>query len=223
MALLPSVQRLLSEAGIDWQALDGIAFGRGPGAFTGLRTSCAVAQGLAFGLDVPVWPLDSLALVAEDARLQLADTDTEADADAAEVHAAVAMDARMGEVYAGAWHWQAGQGWQVVIEQGLFDPAGLAPLWARAWPTTAPGGGRRLLCGSALAVPALVDRWPALPAGVDGFAHERDRARALLNLALAAAKAGPGIAADAALPLYLRDKVAQTTAERNAARAASQA
>src|SRR5262245_30043454 len=65
--MLPEVKALLAEAGVAMDALDAIAFGQGPGAFTGLRTACAVAQGLAFGLDKPVLAVDSLMLVAEDA------------------------------------------------------------------------------------------------------------------------------------------------------------
>ena len=65
--IVPAVQALLAQAGIGFPALDAIAFGAGPGAFTGLRTACAVAQGLAFGAGKPVLALDSLMLVAEDA------------------------------------------------------------------------------------------------------------------------------------------------------------
>ena len=68
--LLPEVQRLLREAGLRLSDLDAIAFARGPGAFTGLRTACAAAQGLAFGADKPVLAIDSLMVVAEDARAQ---------------------------------------------------------------------------------------------------------------------------------------------------------
>src|ERR671938_374059 len=67
-ALIPSIMRLLADAGIGLHALDAIAFGRGPGAFTGLRTACAAAQGLALGAGLPVLPIDTLLAVAEDAR-----------------------------------------------------------------------------------------------------------------------------------------------------------
>src|SRR5512146_1143950 len=66
--LIGAIRALLAEAGLDAATLDAVAFGRGPGAFTGLRTACAVAQGYAFGLGRPALPLDTLQVVAEDAR-----------------------------------------------------------------------------------------------------------------------------------------------------------
>ncbi|HEX3140348.1 MAG TPA: tRNA (adenosine(37)-N6)-threonylcarbamoyltransferase complex dimerization subunit type 1 TsaB, partial [Rhizobacter sp.] len=83
--LIPDLLALLAEAGCTLAELDAIAFGCGPGAFTGLRTTCSVAQGLAFGVGKPVVPVDSLMLVAQDARNQHA---------AAADEIWVAMDAR---------------------------------------------------------------------------------------------------------------------------------
>ena len=71
---LPAVMALLAEADVPSAALDAIAFGRGPGAFTGLRVACAVAQGLAFGARKPVLPIDTLLALAEDARDGAADS-----------------------------------------------------------------------------------------------------------------------------------------------------
>src|SRR3954470_6762837 len=91
--ILPMIDSLLSEARLSRRSLDGIAVGRGPGAFTGVRLAISVAQGLALGLDIPVVPVSSLAALAQGAPEQ-----THGDALLA------AIDARMGEIYAGAFH-----------------------------------------------------------------------------------------------------------------------
>ncbi len=87
-ALIPAVMALLQQAGLNLSELDAIAFGRGPGAFTGLRTACAVAQGLAFGADRPVLPVDTLHAMAEEARHHHGVQ-----------RVVVVLDARMDEVY----------------------------------------------------------------------------------------------------------------------------
>lgn len=199
---LPLVQELLRAAGVAMRELDAIAFGRGPGAFTGLRTACSIAQGLAFGLDRPVLALDSLALHAEDAWAQHG-------ARAASLW--VAMDARMDEVYAAAYerqHEGDGDGWRVRNAPALWTLAALDSAWREAPPTCVAGNaaaafGARLDCGDALVV--------GTPA---------DRVAALARLARAAWARGEGQPAEAAMPLYLRDKVALTSAERAAAKAA---
>ncbi len=207
--LLPEVQALLQQAGLALQAVDGIAFGRGPGAFTGLRTSCAVAQGLALGLGCPVLPLDSLLIVAEDARAQLA-----LQHDDAPIDVAVAMDARMDEVYAARFRWHAATGWAVVQAPALYTLPALAAAWAAVRPTAWTGSalgafGARLGFGVAAPSDGAVPRW---------LATEQDRAAALLRLAAAGWAAGAAVDAAQALPLYLRDKIALTTVEREQAR-----
>lgn len=216
--LLPAVLTLLERAGLRIDALDAIGFGHGPGAFTGLRTACAVAQGLAFGLGRPVLALDSLLLVADDARVQ------QPDATAGALHW-VAMDARMDEVYAAAYRWHgsapaAGQvghagaaqaGWQTIEPPRLYTLAALAAAWRRVPPQRVSGSalqafGGRLPLGAAQCV-----------------AHEQDRAGALLRLARRAWADAATIDPAQALPLYLRDKVALSSAERAAARALSSA
>jgi tRNA threonylcarbamoyladenosine biosynthesis protein TsaB len=190
--MLPEVKALLAEAGLAWPDVDAIAYGQGPGAFTGLRTACAVAQGLAFGLDKPVLPVDSLMLVAEDAREQGAGDDIW-----------VAMDARIGEIYAARYRWLDGA-WQVDHAPGLFAPEALAALWGR--PAAVAG---TALTEYAAALGPLPQAWP----------QARSRAAALARLALAAWQRGATRDAAEALPVYVRDKVALTTAERALAKA----
>jgi tRNA threonylcarbamoyladenosine biosynthesis protein TsaB len=185
--MLPEIAVLLAAAGLQMHELDGIAFGQGPGAFTGLRTACAVAQGLAFGLDKPVLAIDSLMLVAEDARTQGAGDDIW-----------VAMDARIGEIYAAHYRWFDG-GWHVVEAPALYAPEALAARWGR--PAAVAGSA---LTEYAAALGALANTWP----------QARSRATALGALALAAWQRGDRLDAAEALPVYVRDKVALTTAER---------
>lgn len=190
--MLPAVRGLLAEAGLSMQQLDAIAFGQGPGAFTGLRTACAVAQGLAFGLDRPVLALDSLMLVAEDARAQGAGDDVW-----------VAMDARIGEIYA-AHYRHDGAAWVTVEAPALHAPAALAAHWGQ--PAAVAG---TALTEYAAALGELPKTWP----------QARSRAAALGALALDAWQRGARLDAAEALPVYVRDKVAQTTAERELSKA----
>jgi tRNA threonylcarbamoyladenosine biosynthesis protein TsaB len=185
---------MLHGAGVGLRDLDAIAFGRGPGAFTGLRTACAAAQGLALGAHKPVLPVDTLMAVAEDARLRAAETEVW-----------VAMDARMGEIYAAHYLFAAGT-WRATVAPALYTLDALHARWQAEPPLsiagTAPAAfGARLQCGAALVV-----------------SDARPHARALLACAQAAWRAGSAVDAARALPLYLRDRVASTTAERAAER-----
>lgn len=187
--LIPTIHQLLGQAGWTLGQLDAIAFGRGPGSFTGLRTACAVAQGLGFGAGVPVLGLDTLLAVAEEAHGR-----------AGCERVLAVLDARMGEVYAAAYE-RTGSGWRTVRGPTLGQPQDLRlePGWT--------------LAGNALDLAA-----PHLPAG---FPRQEalPTAAALLRLAPAALAAGAEHRAADALPLYIRDKVAQTTEERAAQRA----
>jgi tRNA threonylcarbamoyladenosine biosynthesis protein TsaB len=186
----------MARAGKPLQALDALAFGRGPGAFTGLRTACAVVQGLALGLDRPVIAIDTLAAVAEDARLAGAPSGT----------VWAVQDARMGELYVAALRFPDGKdGWTMATPPRLARPEDMPALLA-ACPGVPAGNGVPLL--AAAGVPTgTPDAWPgAEPGGA-----------ALLSLARAAWAEGRLQDAALALPLYVRDKVAQTTAERAAA------
>ena len=176
--LIPAIHALLAQAGLGLADLDAIVFGRGPGSFTGLRTACSVAQGLAFGSGVPVLAVDTLLAVAEDARQRHGLQDVVA-----------VLDARMGEVYWGRYRFSQSQ-W---TEEGAISLG--APSQVEV-----PAGWT--LAGNAM------DALPAAP-----------NAAALLRLAPALLAAGRAQPAAHATPLYIRDKVAQTTQERAAARA----
>jgi tRNA threonylcarbamoyladenosine biosynthesis protein TsaB len=200
--LLPRISAMLADAGVAAGDVAAVAFGRGPGAFTGLRTSAAVAQGLALGWGVPVLPVDSLLIVAEDAREQWAAPS--GDGDAEPFVAAVLMDARMGQVYAGVYRCWQGR-WETLAAPGLFDPAALAPGWSAL----------RLSCAAGSALDAFGERL-GLPAGLPQRPQSRARAAALLRLARAGWAAGQTVDAALGMPLYVRDKVALTTLEREA-------
>ena len=193
--LIPAIHGLLAQAGLALDALDALVFGRGPGSFTGLRTACAVAQGLAFGArggaGIPVLPIDTLHAVAEQARRAHGCT-----------RVVAALDARMGEVYAQALSWDGGA-WQAEHDCALYAPEALQ---VPAGFTLA--GNARAAYGERLA--------PGAPA-----VHALPTADALLHLAPALLAQGQAVPAQEALPRYVRDKVAQTSAEREAARAAA--
>ena len=196
--LIPAILALLKDAGVGLRELDAIAFGRGPGAFTGLRTACSVAQGLAFGADKPVLPIDSLLAVAEHSR-----------GVAAEWRVWALMDARMNEIYAAQYAY-ADAAWRVLDAPMLTHAEALNERW-RADPPQAVAGNALLAFGERLR-----------PADAQQRADARPSAVAMLPLARALWDRGGAVDAALALPLYVRDKVAQTTVEREAARAAAQ-
>ncbi|MDE2095373.1 MAG: tRNA (adenosine(37)-N6)-threonylcarbamoyltransferase complex dimerization subunit type 1 TsaB [Burkholderiales bacterium] len=213
--LIPAILALLAQAGVALHELDAIAFGRGPGAFTGLRTACSVAQGLAFGAGKPVLPIDTLLALAEDARAGQPGQPDEPDepgepGEPGELRVWAAMDARMNEVYAAQYHHAAGR-WSVLDAPMLTRPAALNARWRLQPPQCVAGSAlaafrAQLETGNARCVPT------ALP-----------RATAMLPLAQALWAQGGAVDAALALPLYLRDKIAQTTLERDAVRAAKDA
>lgn len=155
-----------------------------------------MAQGLAFGAGKPVLPIDTLLAVAEDAR-----------ASAPDMTVWVAMDARMNEVYAAGYRFSA-QRWQVLAAPMLVTPEALNERW-RASPPQHVAGNALAAFGERLQAPGAVLLPGAMP-----------RAAALLSLAQALWDEGAAVDAALALPLYVRDKVAQTTVERDAVRAA---
>ena len=198
--LIPAILALLAEAGLALGDLDAIVFGRGPGSFTGLRTACSVAQGLAFGArhgaGIAVLPIDTLMAVAEEARFQRA----EALASTAQpLRITALLDARMDEMYVQSFEFD-GVTCRAVQDCALIRPENLQPEPSAA-----------LLAGNVFGVYA-----GRLPAALTAFTcvEAFPTATALLRLAPALAAAGGCVAAALALPLYVRDKVAQTTDER---------
>jgi tRNA threonylcarbamoyladenosine biosynthesis protein TsaB len=185
--LLPLVRELLAEAGIGITRLGGIAFGVGPGAFTGLRVACGAAQGLAVAADLPLLPVTSL--------------ETLAAASGAERVLAL-LDARMGEVYAGRYQRVGDDEWQLDGEIRVAAPADVELPAAAGW----------LACGNApAAYPALAARLEAAGLAVQ---PALPMAATVARLAALRAARGEGIDPALAAPLYIRDKVAKTVAER---------
>lgn len=185
--VLPWVQELLAEAQLGLAQIDGIAFGAGPGSFTGLRLACGVAQGLAWGLDLPVLPVSTLEALA----LASGERDVW-----------VCLDARMNEVYSAAYRVD-GDALQEVMAPACLPPAVAPP------PTFTGGWG--VGDGFATHGALLHSRKPDL-AGT--LADVFPDAAAVLRLAHAGFAAGRTVTAGQAQPVYVRDKVALTTAER---------
>ena len=182
--LLPMVQRILDEAGVALAAVDAIAFGRGPGAFTGVRIAIGVVQGLAFALDKPVLPVSNMAVLAQRVLREHG---------AQQV--AAAIDARMDEVYWGCYRAEQGEMRLQGTEAVLAPEQAQLPRNAEGdWFAAGTGWG------------AYGARIALAPAGSDGamLPHAED----LLALAGYAWQRGEAVAADQAQPVYLRDNVA---------------
>jgi tRNA threonylcarbamoyladenosine biosynthesis protein TsaB len=195
--VLPAIRELFDEAGLTLCDCDVIAFGAGPGSFTGLRTATGIAQGLAFGLDLPVVPVSTLLACAEAARLS----------NPAVTRVLAALDARMDEVYWADYAWQAHEGeWRALRLPTLGAPDAVVAPDA---PFT--------LAGNAAAVFGARLGAAEHAIAVDGAALPH--ALPVAFAALRAYRAGRCVPAEQATPDYVRDKVAQTTAERLAARA----
>ena len=184
-SVLPMVEELLQDAGLKLTQLDALAFGRGPGAFTGLRVAAAVAQGLAYGAGLPVVPVSNLAALAHAAFRR---------------HGAqkvlACLDARMHEVYWGAFTCRSGSV-EPLSEEALCPPGEIHPPPPHTWFGAGSGWG---VHGN-----ALKPRVPTLE-GTD--ASLMATAGDVVRLAEIAFKQGLSLPPEGALPVYLRDKVA---------------
>jgi tRNA threonylcarbamoyladenosine biosynthesis protein TsaB len=191
--LLPMVDEALAEAGWTLCALDGIAFGAGPGSFTGIRIGCGVAQGLALGADLPVVPVPTLMAIAQEAF---------------RAHrwgrVIACLDARMREIYVAAYALERDR-WREVAAPVVAPPAEVfgGGLPGDEW--TGAGNGFA-------AYPMLARRIQL--SRIDADTHPD--ARAIAELALPILVAGEGVAAADAMPLYVRHRVALTAAEQEA-------
>ncbi len=189
--ILPMIKSLLAEAGLTLTQLDTLAFGRGPGGFTGVRIANSVIQGLAFGTDLPVVPISSLAALAQGACTELGTP-----------HVLAAIDARIGEVYWGAYRANENSGLVALVDKEIVCIPEDVPLplaedvsgWFGAgtgWHTYAHPLKTRL--------GAAVTAW-------DGQRYPQ--AQHLAQLAADAFQRDLAVGAEQALPVYLRDEVA---------------
>ena len=185
---LPALRDLLQQAALDMRSIDGIAYGSGPGSFTGLRIACGMAQGLALARDLPVAGIGTLLALAEDCGAD---------------KVIACLDARMGEVYHAAYH-KSGGNWIEMHAPALHKPDGVPQVEGGDW----------VGCGSAFRVhgAALARCYGGAISRTDADAVPN--AAAVLRLATQVFALGLGVDAAAAVPLYVRDKVALKSSER---------
>lgn len=196
-AVLPMIQELLNEAGIALAGVDAIAYGSGPGSFTGVRTACGVAQGLGFGADVPLVPVVTLDAMALACRQQYG---------SAEILAV--LDARMGEVYWAQYRYGSAGAGDVVSE--TVPETVLAPMLSA--PEAVAPQGTVTACGNGL--PAYAAAFEGRPFAAGAHGDVMPHAVQIAQLGRIAFEAGEGVTAADAQPLYLRNKIAYTSAER---------
>lgn len=192
--ILPALRALLNQAGISLQALDGIAFGAGPGSFTGLRIACGIAQGLAFGANLPVIGVSTLLALAHAAHAKNITTQ----------RVITCLDARMGEVYFAAYE-KTAEGWNEVQPAALYKPEAVPPLNHHGWIGIGSGW---VIYNTALQSIYTHQLDLILP-------DEHPSALSIAHLALPLFTAGQGQAAAKAAPIYIRNKVALKMSERS--------
>jgi tRNA threonylcarbamoyladenosine biosynthesis protein TsaB len=186
--LIGMLDAVLEQAGLKLVQLDGIAFGKGPGSFTGVRIACGAAQGLALGADLPAAGICTLEALAEAS---------------GKTRVIAALDARMGEIYHAAYE-KNDDVWETVCEPCLCKPEQAPDVPGKDW--------FGIGSGFAMHRKTLEQHYAGQLSGSDGSAVPQAAAVAALGAARIAA--GRGVDAAQALPLYLRDKVALKTSER---------
>lgn len=186
--ILPLLGELLKEAKITIADLEGIAFGAGPGSFTGLRIGCGVAQGLAFGANLPVVGVSTLLALA---------------ANSGADRVIACLDARMGEVYLAAYV-KNGADWDEISPPGVYKPEAVPPVTGNGWTGTGSGwttyAEQLKACYGQQITKTMPDEYP--------------KAIAIAELARPLFEAGLGLPAAQAAPIYIRDKVAFKSSER---------
>ena len=198
--ILPMIDSLMTDAGLKPQQLDALAFGCGPGSFTGVRIATGVIQGIALGADLPVVPVSTLAAIAQD----FFDNNSKAQAELSAFNVAfTAMDARMGEIFWGVYQ-RDEQGFAELIGKESVTPAANVEF-----PDIIGVG-----VGSGWGVykQELMIRL----AGRVSYCENDNlpRAGAIARLGVRGFKLGLAVAVELAMPVYLRDKVAKKEAER---------
>jgi tRNA threonylcarbamoyladenosine biosynthesis protein TsaB len=180
---LPMLEKLLANSGLSPSGLDAVAFGAGPGSFTGLRVACGIAQGLAFATDLPVLGISAFEAIAEEA---------------AAPRVVACIDARMREVYYSALEKRDG-GWREVVPGQCLSPQAAVPPPGEGW----------IGCGSGfMAYPDFLKK-----SLLSSKPEVRPSAIAVARLAAPRLRAGEGVDAALAAPAYMRDKVAFTKEE----------
>jgi len=193
--ILPLLRELLDEAGVELTQLDGIAFGAGPGSFTGLRIGCGVAQGLAFGANLPVIAVSTLMALAQN---------TGAD------RVIACLDARMGEVYHAAYIRNA-QGWDEVSAPGLYKPDAVPAVEGKDWVGVGTGWvvyQEQLQARYGNQLGQIM---------IEAFIYDHPNASSIIAIAEPMFAAGLGRPAAEAAPVYIRNKVALKMSERQQA------
>jgi tRNA threonylcarbamoyladenosine biosynthesis protein TsaB len=198
--ILPMIDSLMVEAGLKPMELDALAFGRGPGSFTGVRIATGVIQGIAFGADLPVVPVSTLAAIAQD----YFDGEHQLNADLVSENVAfTAMDARMGEIFWGVY--QRDQlGFAELIGKESVTPADKIEFPQKTGVGVGSGWGVYYV--------TLMNRLAGLVSHCE--TDYLPRASLIARLGAHGFRQGLAVSVELAMPVYLRDQVAKKESER---------